>query len=170
MTFECKTVYDQKAVETMARALRLTVRKKHSRRSRVLGAVVFVLGLGLPFAGGFSFGFRTAVSWLAAAAVAGALLFEDKLNGRIALGRMLPGTETADAVFEEEGYSTATAAAESRWAYDRVDAVAETGDFFVLVFGVNHAQVYAKAGLTGGTAEEFREFLAEKTGKPVEKL
>ena len=144
--------------------------QQHSRRSRVLGVVVFVLGLGLPFAGGFSFGFRTVVSWLAAAAVAGALLFEDKLNGRIALGRMLPGTEEARAVFEEDGYTTTTAAAESRWGYDRVDAVAETKDFFVLVFGVNHAQVYAKAGLTGGTAEEFRELLAEKTGKPVEKL
>lgn len=170
MAFECKTVYDQKAVETMARALRLTVRKKRSRRSRVLGVVVFALGLGLPFVGGFSFGFRTVVSWLAAAAVAGALLFEDRLNGRIALGRMLPGTEEARAVFEEEGYSTTTAAAESRWEYGRIDILAESEEYFVFVFGRNHAQVYAKAGLSGGTAEEFRAFLTQKTGKTVEKL
>ena len=33
--FTFETAYNQKAMTTMARALRKTVRKKHSRRSRI---------------------------------------------------------------------------------------------------------------------------------------
>ena len=43
LTFE--TTYNQKAMTTMARALRKTVRKKHSRRSQILGWLITVLAL-----------------------------------------------------------------------------------------------------------------------------
>lgn len=35
--FTFETTYNQKAMTTMARALRKTVRKKHSRRSHIFG-------------------------------------------------------------------------------------------------------------------------------------
>jgi len=51
-----------------------------------------------------------------------------------------------------------------------VQAVAETGNYFVFLLSKTHAQIYDKTHMTGGTAEEFRVFLAEKTGKPVESV
>ena len=44
MEFSFTTTYDLPALTCMARALRKTVRKKHSRRSRIYAAVVMALG------------------------------------------------------------------------------------------------------------------------------
>ena len=38
----------------------------------------------------------------------------------------------------------------------------------MFLFSKNHAQVYDKRTLTGGTAEEFRAFMQEQTGKTVD--
>ena len=38
---------------------------------------------------------------------------------------------------------------------------------FVFIFSISHAQVYDKSGLTGGTVEEFREFIQRKTEKEI---
>ena len=46
--------------------------------------------------------------------------------------------------------------------------VCETADFFVCFLGKKHGQIFAKSGFTQGTPEEFRTFIAEKTGKPVQ--
>ena len=43
----------------------------------------------------------------------------------------------------------------------------ELPEYFVFLFDKNHAQIYTKAGMTGGSPEEFRAFLAEKTGKEI---
>ena len=37
----------------------------------------------------------------------------------------------------------------------------------MFLFSKNHAQVYDKRKLTGGTPEEFRSFLQEKTRKTI---
>ena len=39
--------------------------------------------------------------------------------------------------------------------------------FFVFIYSANHAQVYDKNSMSGGTAEEFCRFIEEKTGKKV---
>ena len=44
MEFTFETSYNQKALTTMARALRKTVRKKRSRRSHILGWIVMIMG------------------------------------------------------------------------------------------------------------------------------
>ena len=49
-----------------------------------------------------------------------------------------------------------------------VKIVAETGDYLVFVLNKNHAQVYDKRTISGGTEAEFREFLMEVIGKPVQ--
>ena len=144
MNITFQTVYDRKALQTMARALRKTVRKKHSCRSHVFG-------------------------WLVAVIVA-ALIWEDRLNGYFAGKRALPGTKHTTSTFDEEGYTSTNAAGETRWNYANVYTVAETRDYFVFVLNANHAQVYQKENMTGGTAEEFRAFMEEKLGRPVEQV
>jgi hypothetical protein len=56
---------------------------------------------------------------------------------------------------------------ETRWQYAQILAIAETKRYFILALSKNHAQAVDKEGMQGGSAEEFRAFITEKTGKPV---
>lgn len=173
MNITFQTVYDRKALQTMARALRKTVRKKHSRRSHVFGWLVAILGLVLsvlPGEDGFVVTGKTILTWLIVAVIVAALIWEDRLNGYFAGKRALPGTKHTTSTFDEEGYTSTNAAGETRWNYANVYTVAETRDYFVFVLNANHAQVYQKENMTGGTADEFRAFMEEKLGKPVKRI
>ncbi len=41
-------------------------------------------------------------------------------------------------------------------------------DYFVFMMGKQQGQVYDKDGFAEGSVEEFRRFISEKTGKPVQ--
>ena len=165
MEFGFETVYNREALTVMAKGLRKTVRKKHSRRSHFFGWVVFVLALLVSLPSETGIESKNVVTWLVAAVLLLTLLLEDRLNGWIAKKRMLPGTDRAVATFSEDGYYSETAMGNTEWKYENVSALAETKDYFVFVFGFNHAQVYDKRSLTGGTVAEFRAFIQEKTEK-----
>ena len=170
MTFTFETQYDTKAMASMARALRKTIRKKRSRRSHIFGWVVAALGLLLLILKGFAFDFRTIGTSIAVLMVITALLFEDGINGYFAEKRLLPGTEKAVTVFSEDGFIATTEIGRSEWKYDKIDLVAETADYFVFIFSASHAQLYDKRNLQGGTADAFRRFIETATGKQVERL
>ena len=171
ITFE--TTYDQKALCAMARALRKTIRKKHSRRSHAIGWSIVVLGLLLSFVAGES-GFvvtgKTVLTWFVVVAVAVTLIWEDRINGYFAGKRALPGMTVTTTTFDEEGYTSVNGAGETRWKYENLQRVAESTEYFVFVLNANHGQAYQKKSMAGGTAEEFRAFLEEKLGKPVEQI
>lgn len=167
MEFVFETDYDRKAMTAMAKGLRKTVRKKHSRRSHIFGWIVIGLGLLLSWPSG-DMNRGDVVTWIAIAVMLGALLFEDRLNGYFARKKMLPGTSHAKAIFTEDGYRSETQMGNTEWKYENITAMAETKDYFVFLFSKNHAQVYDKRTLTGGTADEFRAFMQEKTGKAIE--
>lgn len=173
MRFAFDTVYDQKAVTAMARGLRKTIRKKRSRRSHILGWILIAMDLllTLPRNGEpLVIDGRTVVTWAAGLFVLIALLFEDKLNAWFARRRMMPGTNRAASVFTEESYSSETAAGTTQWKYDNIREVAEDKNYFIFVFDQRYAQVYDKRTLTGGSAEEFRVFIRQKTGKKVQRI
>ena len=173
MEFALNSVYDQMAVTAMARALRKTVRKKHSRRSHIFGWIIVILGLLLsllPGEDGFTITFKTVVTWLVVLVIVVTLLFEDAINGCFARKRALPGTEQTQTTFGPDGYYSINAAGETLWSYKNVETVAETGDYLVFVLNKNHAQVYDKRTVSGGTEAEFREFLMEVTGKSIESV
>lgn len=170
MDFTFETVYDQKAVTAMAHGLRKTSRKKHSRRSHVFGwlVVALVLLLTLPRGGEpLVIEGRTVLTWAAGLLILVTLLFEDKINAWFARRRMLAGTDRAVTTFTEEGYCSETAMGKTEWHYENIAHIAEDADYFIFVFDKRYAQVYAKRGMTGGTAEDFRAFLREKSGKEI---
>lgn len=171
MEFTFETVYNQKAVTTMARTLRKTLRKKRSRRSHIFGWIVLVIAVILTLPLGekeFAINFKTIITWIAASAILVALLFEDRMNGYIARKRMLAGMDRAATVFNDESYVTTTSIGKTEFPYDHnIDLLAETKDYFVFIFDKSHAQVYDKHALAGGTLEEFRKFISEKTGKEI---
>jgi len=170
MEFTFDTVYDQKAVTAMARGLRKTVRKKHSKRSHIFGWLVIALILLLTIpTGGESLVVegRTILTWGAGAMILVALLFEDKLNAWFARRRMMAGTDRAKSVFTEENYCSETAAGKTQWRYDTIAQIAEDKDYFIFVFDKRYAQVYDKRTLSGGAVEEFRTFLTQRTGRKI---
>lgn len=169
MEFTFETQYNTKTMTIMAKALRKTIRKKHSRRSHIFGWIVTILGLFLVIKN-FAFDFRTIITSIAILMILGALLFEDRLNGYIAKKQLLPGTEKAVSVFSENGFISTTDIGKSEWNYDKIMLIAETTNFFVFVFSVNHAQLYDKRRLQGGTADDFRRFIEQATGKQVQTI
>jgi len=172
MQFTFETTYDQKALTAMAKCIRKTARKARSKRSHIVGWIVVALALLLswPFGeNGFTVDFRKVLTWLVMAVMVAALLFEDRINGYFAGKRLLKGTEQAVSVFDtaSETFVSETAIGRSEFSYANVQQVAETASYFVFVFSANHAQIYDKSSLTGGTAAAFRQFISDKTGKPV---
>lgn len=157
----------------MAKCIRKTARVKRSKRSHIFGWIVIALAMMLSFSSGddgFTITLKTVITWVAAAVMLIVLLFEDQINGYFAGKRMLKGTEKATAVFDTENpdmFVSETAVGKSSFAYNKIGLVAETDRYFVFVFSASHAQIYDKNDLCGGTADDFRKFITEKTGKAV---
>lgn len=172
MEFNFETTYNQKALTAMAKGLRKTVRKKKSQRSHVFAWIVVILSVLLMLSreGGFVFNTKNLVSGVVIVAIVAVTIWEDALNGFIAGKRMLRGTLQNTAVFREDGYETTMEVGKSNWVYSTVQAVVETKEYFVLAFSANHAQVYDKSSIRGGTVEEFRAFIFEKTGKVLQNI
>lgn len=175
MEFCFATVYDRDCLRAMAKALRKTVRRKHSRRTSIFGwaLVLFVLALWLPIiTGRRNADFGNWISLLAAAAVAFVLLREDSLNAMLAGKRMLPTSKRVESTFMETGYRNVTEAATTDWQYDSmpIAAICDAGDYVVFALNKTLAQAYDKRTLTGGSIEDFYRFIEQKTGKPVQKI
>ena len=170
MEFTFDTQYNAKTMAVMAKALRKTIRKQHSRRSHVVGWIVTVLAVLLLAASGFTLDLRTVITAMAVLAIFFTLLFEDRINGYVAKKRLLAGTERAVTVFRENGFLSTTEVGKTEWNYDKILTIAETGDFFVFIFSASHAQLYDKQSLQGGTADDFRRFIEAATGKQVQRI
>ena len=170
MGIQFETDYNMETLTAMAKGLRKTVRRKRSCRVHIFAAVVLVLGILTilaTVAGGEPLGASGVVTLLVVILVS---LFEDRLNAWFARKRLLPGTEHAVATFEEDGYVSATGVTESRFSYAQIVAVAETARYFVFALSSHHTQAYDKRTIRGGSVEDFRAFIAEKTGKLVENI
>ena len=141
MNFRFETDYDLDTLTAMAKGIRRTVRKKRSRRVHVFTAITFLLCACGLLAGLLSrepFDARDAVTLLAILTGLVTGLLEDRLNARAAKARLLPGTEHAATVFDEDGYTMTTGVTETRWQYAQILAIAETKRYFILA--LSHTQ------------------------------
>lgn len=169
MEYTFHTVYDRKAMKALAKGLRKTLRARRNRRSRIMGTLVVLLGMLLIWSQK-TVDLRSIITAAAMLAIVFTLLREDDINGAIAKKRGLPGLDTSTTTFREESYHSITALGETTFHYDRILALAETADFFLLLFSPSHGQVYSKAGMTGGTEADFRAFLEERTNLTFKKV
>ena len=173
MEFTFETVYKQDTFTAMARALRKTVRQKHSKRSHKVGWLVVLLAvllLLLSNRDGFTFNVNNIVTIVVTLMIVAAQIWEDQINGFVAMRRTLPGTEQMTATFTENGYHTVTAIGNTDWNYENIMHIAETADYFVFIFSTNHAQLHDKRQLSGGRVEAFRSFITAQTGKVIEQI
>ena len=173
MKYTFETLYNQEALTVMAKCLRKTVRRKKSKRSHIFGWIVVILAVILSVASdaeSFAIDFKKVITWTAALAIVISFIFEDWLNGYFAKKRMLKGTEKSTSTFDTEiatAFISETAIGKSEFSYDKVAQIAETERYFVFIFSENHAQVYDKVSISGGTVDEFREFISKVTNKTV---
>lgn len=169
MKFTCHTEYNQKALTAMARAVRKTVRAKKSRRVRVYSWVI--IGISL-----VSFALSLGSIWTRVAngfVIVGLLLImwkEDAINGFFAKRKALPGSDAIDVAFYPDYYLVNTVAAESKWQYDKIVALAESRDYILFVIGDNHAMAMEKATLEGGSIPEFCRFIEEMSGQKIQDI
>lgn len=169
MKFTCRTACDQKALTAANRVLRKTIRAEQSLIVRhwgwwviVLAAVAFWLSWGTAWKMVFScvviFGLLV-VNWKGGAIDA---YFAKRWGYR--------NRDSDAAAFCTDNFLVKTATAESKWQYDKILALVETGKYLVLVMGRNQALAMEKATLVGGSLPELRHFLEERSGMKIQNI
>lgn len=162
-----QTTVDSRAMTVLAKAARKTLRRRRSRLVHIFGmavtAVMLVLALGSWMIGDRMWWLNLALAALMLAVTAS----EDRINGLVGLRQVQPGSREVTAEFSGGHYVHRTETAVSLWQYDKVQAVCETGEYFVLLLDSRHGQIYAKKGFTRGTPMAFRDFISRKTGKLI---
>jgi len=140
MNFVFNTVYDMDALTAMARAVRKTTHKKHSKRSHIFGFIVVALAalLVAVSVAADKFSFNTFITALAGIIILMALIFEDRMNAFIASKRMLKGSERGTVAFNEDNYVSATDVGTTEFKYKSIEAIARRGDYIVFVFSRRH--------------------------------
>lgn len=169
MEIICKTSYTYKAMTAMARGLRKTMQAKSSRLIHIFGWCVILICL-----------LNICLNWgnpgpmllhsLLAAVLVLIMCKVDALNGYFAKRLGMPGLEKSVTTFREDGYEIQISGAVGQWQYERILAIADTGDYFVFTVGKRQAQCFEKAGLEGATVEELFRFLEQKTGLTIQNV
>ena len=173
MTFEVHSNITNRSMTVASRAMRKVLRRKRSIMWAIFGWSVFFINalLLIPFDGEpFALDARTLISLLAEVILLSVLLFQDRFNGMIARKNTLAGTKEYHVAFGEESYTVVTEVTTSTFRYELIDAMAESQDYMILLMKKRFAQPLDKRTLTGGTVEEFKRFLEEKTGKTFRRV
>ena len=173
MTFEVHSNITNRSMTVASRAMRKVLRRKRSIMWAIFGWSVFFINalLLIPFDGEpFALDARTLISLLAEVILLSVLLFQDRFNGMIARKNTLAGTKEYHVAFGEESYTVVTEVTTSTFRYELIDALAESQEYIILLMKKRYVQPLDKRTLTGGTVEEFKQFLEEKTGKTFRRV
>ena len=173
MTFEVHSDITNRSMTIAARAMRKVLRRKRSILWAIFGWSVFFINalLLITFDGEpFTLDASMVTSLLVEVMLLSVLLFQDRFNGMIARKNALAGTKEYHVAFGEDFYTVVTAATTSTFRYELIDALAESQDYIIFLMKKRYAQPLDKRTLTGGTVEEFKRFLEEKTGKTFRRV
>ena len=168
MTFEIHSDITNRSMTIASRAMRKVLQRKSSILWAIFGWSVFFINalLLIPFDGEtFTLDASTVISLLVEVMLLSVLLFQDRFNGMIARKNALAGTKEYHVAFGEDSYTVVTEVTTSTFRYELIDALAESQDYIIFLMKKRYAQPLDKRTLTGGTVEEFKRFLEEKTGK-----
>lgn len=173
--FRCVTTYDLPTLYTLSKIGAAVKSRWKSLAWRLVGLVIaaYMLFMGtlslFSLSGMEIFG----VIYLLCGAAAGIWsLFLYRIRAWYVRRFFMNGTQKQTFLFDEEGFEIAVEGAEKRIRdeYGEVLRLVETGDYFLLFLEKNVAHILPKGTLTGGTPEEFRKFLEEKSGRAAEEM
>ena len=170
--FEVTTEYDKKALLTMNRVANKT---SHKWQFRVRRMILLVLGLWCLGAGllllmvfgklGIGSRIVAIAASLTGIVALGKGIFLERLGARASRKMMIEGSSRWTLRFDEGGFSGENGeGVESAYPYSKIQEIFETRDYFLLQIDKAHSVILDNNGFTQGTCEEFRRFIAEKTG------
>lgn len=170
MEFVNRTVIGKKELTALARGTRKSVRRRRGHVVRIVGGAIILLNIFFAWTSLRLGDERWWVNGVLALFLLVVIFGEDRLNGRLSAKYILPDAREVTATFGPEGYTNVSKSADSRFTYDRIQAVCETKDYFLFYLSGNLGQIYAKKGFTRGTAMAFRDFISRKTGLSVHSI
>lgn len=174
--FENRTTYDKAAVQAMTWVFSKKVRRKQYllRKCYHLGFGIIGTLCGLLLLLIFDtldFGERLVA--VMALVICGFALIKGLFLQRFMAWSSLRGLRQATSdgerrfVFSEESFLGTQSGTETTWQYGTVQDAYETEGYFLLRFDKLTSIILDKEGFTQGTAEGFRRFFEERTGKPI---
>jgi len=169
MEFTFKLNYDQKAMTAMARAIRAGLQEEQDRKSKIIGwGFVAVTVLILLFSE--SFGWMQIAACVIIAGFAAYLIWQDQVNGYLAMKKLPEKMRTGTWLFREDGYFSDTEAGESDYSYENIFIMVESKGYMILVFHEGKAHIIDMSTIQGGTAADFRKLLRRKTSLTIQEV
>ena len=167
LTFEMN--YNQKAMTAMARAIRTGLQEEQDRKSKIIGWGFVALTV-LILLMSESFGWMQIVACVIIAGFAAYLIWQDQVNGWLAMKKLPEKMRTGTWLFREDGYFSDTEAGESDYSYENIFLIVESGDYMILVFHEGAAHIIDMSTIQGGTAADFRKLLRRQAKLTIQKV
>ena len=140
MELTFKLNYDQKAMTAMARAIRKGLQEEQDRKSKIIGWVFIALTvLILLFSN--SFGWMQIAACVFIAGFACYLIWQDQVNGYLAMKKLAANMRTGTWLFRDDGYFSNTEAGESDYSYESIFMMIESQGYMILVFHEGKAHI-----------------------------
>ena len=169
MEFTFEMNYDRKAMTAMAHAIRVGLQEEQDKKSKIIGWVFVALTvLILLFSD--SFGWMQIAAGIIIVGFAGYLIFQDQVNGYLAMKKLPTKMRTGKWLFREDGYFSDTQAGESDYSYENIFMMVESRGYMILVFHEGKAHIIDLSTIQGGTAADFRKLLRRKTSLTIQQV
>jgi len=167
MEFTFELNYNQKAMTAMAKAIRSGLQEEQDKKSKIIGwGFVALTVLILLFSG--KFGWVQIVACVLITCFAAYLIWQDQVNGYLAMKRLPEKMRKGRWLFREDGYFSDTEAGESDYSYENIFLMVESQGYMMLVFHEGKAHVIDMSTIQGGTAQDFRKLLRRKTSLTIQ--
>ena len=165
LTFEMN--YNQKAMTAMARAIRTGLQEEQDRKSKIIGWGFVALTV-LILLMSESFGWMQIVACVIIAGFAAYLIWQDQVNGWLAMKKLPEKMRTGTWLFREDGYYSNTEIGECDYTYEKIFMMVESRGYMILVFHEGKAHIIDLSTIQGGTADDFRRLLRRKTSLTIQ--
>ena len=167
LTFDLN--YDQKAMTAMAKAIRTGLQEEQDKKSKIIGWVFVALTvLILLFSN--TFGWMQIAACVLITGFAAYLIWQDPINGYLAMRKLPEKMRTGKWLFREDGYFSDTEAGESDYSYKNIFLMVESQGYMMLVFHEGTAHVIDMSTIQGGTAQDFRKLLRRQTSLTIQEV
>ena len=153
----------------MAKAIRTGLQEEQDKKSKIIGWVFVALTvLILLFSN--TFGWMQIAACVLIAGFAAYLIWQDPINGYLAMRKLPEKMRTGKWLFREDGYFSDTEAGESDYSYKNIFLMVESQGYMMLVFHEGTAHVIDMSTIQGGTAQDFRKLLRRQTSLTIQEV
>ena len=167
MEFTFEMNYNQKAMTAMARAIRKGLQEEQDKKSKIIGwGFVALTVLILLFSE--KFGWMQIAASVIIVGFAAYLIWQDQVNGYLAMKKLPEKMRTGKWLFREDGYFSDSEAGESDYSYENIFMMVESRGYMILVFHEGKAQIIDLSTIQGGTAADFRRLLRRQTSLSIQ--